>query len=156
MKGVKHMRRGVGSREHAAWRRFRGISSVCVNIWWEGMKRSEPGFSQCCPLTGGSGRKLKSRKFHLNIRKHLKSPWGWLSTGTGCPERQWSLRPWTRSKPSWARSWATCFGLPLLEWGGGWDDLQKSLMTRTILWGKQLHFYASVLAFGRVEGWWYV
>lgn len=37
----------------------------------EGIKKSELGFSQCCPLTGGSGRKLKSREFHLNISKHL-------------------------------------------------------------------------------------
>jgi len=33
--------------------------------------------------TIGNGHKLKHEKFHLNIR----------NTGTGCPERLWSLHP---------------------------------------------------------------
>ena len=41
--------------------------------------------------------------------------WGWLSTGTDCPERLWCLPPWRYSKAVWTWSWATGSKQPCLS-----------------------------------------
>jgi len=56
------------------------------------------------------------------------------STGTGCPERLWSLLLWRYSKPTWTRSYAACSGWPCFSRGVGPDDPQRSLPTPNILW----------------------
>ena len=38
--------------EEAQGSGLRGILSMCINSWWEGVKKMEPGSSQWCPLTG--------------------------------------------------------------------------------------------------------
>ena len=44
--------------------------------------------------------------------------WGWQSTGSGCPERLWSLLLWKYSRPIWTSTFATYCGEPALA--GGW------------------------------------
>ena len=55
-----------------------------------------------------------------------------LSTGTGCPQRLWSLL-WRYSRPTWTRSCAACSRWPCFSREGGLDDPQRSLPTPTIL-----------------------
>ena len=62
--------------------------------------------------------------------------WGWPNTGTGYPQRLWSLHPWRYLQAVWTRSWAAGCRWPCLSRGGGPDNLQRSLPTTTILWNK--------------------
>ncbi|KAK4827403.1 hypothetical protein QYF61_017808 [Mycteria americana] len=55
------------------------------------------------------------------------------STGTGCPERLWSLPCWRYSKAVKTQSWATGSRCPCLSRGFGQSDLQISLPTSIIL-----------------------
>lgn len=50
-----------------------------------------------CGKTRSNGHKPKHRRFPLYRKKHLFSLKG-PSTGTGFPERWWSLQPWVYSK----------------------------------------------------------
>jgi len=43
---------------------------MCTNTRREGVKKTEPGSLQWCPVTG-SEAKLKHRSFSLNIRKDI-------------------------------------------------------------------------------------
>lgn len=63
---------------------------MCVYNWREGARKTEPGSFQWCPMTG-----QEAVGTHWNTRC---SVWpsgntfllvGWLSTGTGYPERLW-------------------------------------------------------------------
>ena len=62
--------------------------------------------------TRGSGYELEHKKFYLNTRR-ISLMWGWQSTGTGCPERLWSLL-WRYSEPAWTLSCMTCCRKPAL------------------------------------------
>ena len=76
--------------------------------------------------------------------------WGWWSTGTGCPERLWSLLLWRYSRPAWTRSCAACCRWPCFGRRVGLDDPQRSLPTPTILW-----FYDSVIGkMSLLKEWW--
>ena len=83
--------------------------------------------------TRGNGHKVKHKRFCLTVRKHHWL-WGWLSTGTGHPERLWSLPHQRYSKTIRTWSWATGWRWACLSRGVRADDLQRSLPTSTILW----------------------
>jgi len=70
---ILYTRKGRESWGCLAWRRegSRGISSMYVNIWREGAKRTEPRFSLPSDRTRGKGHNLKHRRCHLNVRKHF-------------------------------------------------------------------------------------
>ena len=94
-----------------------------------------PSSFQWCPATGqgptGTNWSIGSSIWTWG---RTSSPWGWRSTGTGCPGRWWSLLLWRYSRPAWTRSSTTycrgpCFGRRV-----GLDDPQRSLPTPTILW----------------------
>lgn len=89
------------------------------------------------------GHKLKCRRFLLNIRRYF-SMWGWLNTGTSCPEILWSLHPSRYSRVHWIQSLATCSRWPLLVHRVGLEDLQRCLPTSIILWFCDLSLLRSV------------
>ena len=70
------------------------------------------------------------------LYKTMFLQWGWLSTGTGCPERLWSLHPQRQSKDIWSWPWATCSGGPCLS--RGLDQMTardtSNLNCHVILW----------------------
>jgi len=76
--------------------------------------------------TRGNGHKLEHRMF---LTRNISFLWGWHSTGTGCPERLWSLLLWRHSKPTYA---TCCRELALAE--AELSDLQRSFSTSVILW----------------------
>lgn len=47
-----------------------GISSMCINTQWWGVKNVETDSSQQCLQKQGNGHKLKYTKFHLNEKRH--------------------------------------------------------------------------------------
>lgn len=57
----------------------------------------------------------------------------WLTTGTGCEERLWSLLPQIYSSVIWKWSWTTCSRWLCLNQEAGPNDLQISLPISTIL-----------------------
>lgn len=68
--------------------------------------------------------------------------WRWLSTGTSCPEKLWSLHPWRYSKPTW--TWQPAVGDPALS---RWLDemIFKGLFQpQRILWYE--HMFWLILA----------
>jgi len=48
---------------------------------------------------------LKHKKIHLKDKRKTFLWWGWSSTGTGWPERLWSLHPCRYSKPGHGPRW---------------------------------------------------
>jgi len=103
-------------REHLIWREaewagvvcpresLRSILPIFVNTWRKGKVR-EPGSVQWC-----LGREEKAVGANLEtggsmwlLRK--SSLWGWLRSGTGCPEAVGSS-PWTSPKAAWMQGWA--------------------------------------------------
>ena len=111
-----------------------GISSMCINTWRDGVKKTEPDSFQRCPVTGqeamgtnwntGGSPWTSGNTFSL---------WGWPSIGTGCPERLWSLCPWRYSEVVCTWSWATGSRWLCLSRGIGPDDLWRPLPTSTVL-----------------------
>ena len=80
-------------------RRLRGDPIECMGDTWIG-----PGSFQQRPVTARSNwHKQEHRKFHTNMRKNFYILW-LQSTGTGCPERLWSLFLWRYSIPAWMLS----------------------------------------------------
>lgn len=69
--------------------------------------------------------------FPSNMRKNFSQS---MSTGTGIPERLWSLLPWRYSKPIWMWSYATCSRWICFSRGAGLGDFKKSFPISTILW----------------------
>jgi len=72
------------------------ISLLFINIWSGGVEWMGTGSSQEFEATGkncntGSSKQTWGRNSLL---------WEWQSSGTGCPERLWSLPPWRYSKPT--------------------------------------------------------
>ena len=44
----------------------------CVNVYtWLGKVKTEPDYSQWCPVTKGNGHKQKYRNFPLNLRRNI-------------------------------------------------------------------------------------
>ena len=62
--------------------------------------------------------------------------WGWQSTGTGCPERLWSLLLWRYSRPTWTPTCATCCSKPALAGGWTWwsPEVPSNPCNSVILW----------------------
>ena len=57
------------------------------------------------------------------------------NTGTGCPEKLWSLLLWRCLKPSWMLSCVTCCSNCFGEVGLGWSpDILSNLYNSVILW----------------------
>jgi len=69
-------------------------------------------------VVDSSGLKLEHRKFHTNVEELLYSKGS--STGTGCPERLWSLLLWKYLRPIWLPICATYCKVPALA--GGWTQ----------------------------------
>ena len=89
-----------------------------INTWREGVKMTELGSFQCCPVTGPEamstnwntgGPVWTSANTFFNCD-------GDQAPGTGCPEKLWSLPPWRYSKAIWG--WSPFLGDP--AWAGGW------------------------------------
>ena len=115
---------------------------MCIKTWQESAKRTEPRSFQWCLATvqeavgtnWGTGRFLWTSGSTSLLR-------GWLSPGTGCPERLWSLSPWRYWKAVWTWSWATGSRQPCSIWEAGADDLQRAFPTSVILWyNDTLHY----------------
>lgn len=96
-------------------RRLGRIWSMCTNTWKKGVKRTETGSSQWCPVAG-----LK-HTMSFWASENPFSLWGWHSTAH-CPEGWWRLPPWRYSKDIWTwscttqleqRSWARIFSCHL-------------------------------------------
>lgn len=67
-------------------RRLRGIWSMYINTWWEGMRRRAPGSSQLQSVTGKQGwAQIKT----WNSMSTQQNPFLWWSpsTGAGCLAR---------------------------------------------------------------------
>lgn len=69
--------------------------------------------STLCLVTQTTGLDPSERK--VSILKH----WRWSHTGTGCPERLWTLHRWRCSEPEWTWSSVTRCSRP---WAGGLDS----------------------------------
>jgi len=103
---------GLFSLEKTEWGLYRCLE-ISKGYPVDGARLSSVEVSE---RTKGSGHKLERRKFHKNMRKALL--WGWQSTGTGCPERLWSLLLYSR--PVWTLSCVT-YCKELLQEGVGLD-----------------------------------
>lgn len=80
---------------------------------------------------GSNGQKLMHREIHQKWSRTLRLELyceAELSTGTGCPERLWSLIPWGYSKSIWPSPEEGAQGDPAGA-EAGLDDLQWSLLT---------------------------
>ena len=73
------------------------------------------------------------------------SLWGWRSTGTGGPERLWSLLLWRYSRPAWMWSCAACSRWPCFGRGVGLDDPQSPFQPLPFCDSVILWFYDSVI-----------
>lgn len=85
------------------------------------------------PQTGGSyagKEKNRSSGHNLSITFSL---WGGPSTGTGYPERLWSLHPWKYSKPR-TYSWAAGCGWPCSSRGGDKMNPRAVFHPQPFLW----------------------
>ena len=90
---------------------------------------------QWCQATGQGAMGTKwSTGSSIWTWGRTSSLWGWQSTGTGCPERLWSLLLWRYSKLAWTRSCSACCRWPFFGRGVGLDGPQKSFPTPNILW----------------------
>lgn len=103
--------------------------------WCEKECTVQPGW---CILSTNKGQctlqtVYLNMSFCLNIRKDFLM-WEWLSTGTRCPGRQWSLHAWRYLKVIWTWSWAISSRWPCLSRGFELGDLHRSLPTSTLLW----------------------
>ena len=118
---ISPMRKGRESSDCAAWKREdlrAASSSMCKNIWREGVKKMEPGYFQWCPVTGaqavgthwnaGGSVWTSGNTFLLCER---------LTTGMGCPERLRSLHPWRYSKATGHGPGQPALGGPAWAWG---------------------------------------
>lgn len=84
-------------------RRLRPIS-VHIDTWREGAKRSE----RLSAVPSDTTRVRLKQIFVLSGNPLL---WGWLSPGTGCPERVWRFHAWQYPEAFW--TWS-CFSWPCL------------------------------------------
>ena len=88
-----------------------------TNTWREGAKRIKPGSFQWCPVTGQVVMHANWDTAVFPKQEERLSLCGWLSTGTGCPEKLSSLIPWRYSKAIWMWSSTACSGVILFEQG---------------------------------------
>ena len=104
------MKKGWETWDCSAWD---GILLLFISKVWESNECSQALMPSI--KTRGSGHKWEHMKFHTKIRKTLL--WGWQSTGTGYPERLWSIL-WRYPRPTWMLSCATYGRKPVLA--GSW------------------------------------
>ena len=106
---------------------------MLINISRVGVRRMGPDFFQWCLVTGqgATNWSIGSSSCTWGRISLLR---GWRSTGTGCPERLWSLLLWRYSKPALTRSCAAYCRWPCIGRGVGLGDPQRSPPTLTILW----------------------
>lgn len=82
------LRRGWGSQACLASRRLKRILSVCTNGWWESVKKIEALLSGAQWQNQRQWAEMETQEV---LSEHQETPWGWRSSGAGCPERWWSL-----------------------------------------------------------------
>lgn len=107
------MRRHWGSWSCSAWRRagLGGSHQRCVQRGWKQVL--PPGAQWQDPRKQAQTETQESLPQHQD--KHIQ--WGWLSTGTGCPHRWWSLHPLRCSKAPERGAGQPALGGP--AWAGG-------------------------------------
>lgn len=126
------------------WTSFWGTSLMCINIWWDMLRRWSDAHSQWCPVAGGEGVGTswntgstiwaQENSFCCDLL------WQCMNAGTGYPEELWSLHLWRSTKPVWAQSWEmweTCPGCSSLEQGsqGEWlPEIHSKLSNSVALW----------------------
>jgi len=97
-----------------------------INAWGQGVNILEPG-----PMTGPEAMGTNwNTGGSLWASGNIFSLSRWLSTGTGCPGRWWSLHPWRYSQAVWTQSWAN----PLMSSSVGLHTYERSPPTSNILW----------------------
>lgn len=104
---ISLMRKICGIQDCSAWRRLGG-DLINARKYLKGMSQvNEARLFSVVPSDRirSKWHKLKHGKFHTNMRK-TSLLWG-DSTGTGCPEKWWSLLLWRYSRPTWTLSCVT-------------------------------------------------
>lgn len=86
------------------WERLCGLKKpiMCVNIWWDWVKKIRIRLFSIAQWARGSEHKVKHRKFHLTTTKPVFFQ-RWSNTCTAYPERLWRFHLWRYSKPIWAQ-----------------------------------------------------
>lgn len=83
--GLKHLTDEERLRElfSLGKRNLGGILPMSIKMWWDRIKKREPGSSPCYAIAG-SRHKLKHRKFHLITRKDFFLLSKWSNIATHC------------------------------------------------------------------------
>ena len=103
------MRKGWESWGCSAWKRRLWGDLIAAFQYLKGPYRKDGDrlFGRACwDRTGSNGFKLEEGGFKLDTGKNVWQ-WGWWNTGTGWPERCYTLHPCTHSRPGWTGLWAT-------------------------------------------------
>lgn len=111
-----------------------GILLMYINTWNDRANRMETDSFQWCLVTGQDAEDANWHAGGSIWTSGKTFYWEVLSTDIGFPWRLWSLCPWGSSKRIWTLSWAACLKLPCFKMGFETDDLQRSLVTSSILW----------------------
>lgn len=111
------------------------VLSAYINIWWEGMKKSQKDSSRECSVTGQKAMTTNwnTRKSLWNMKKSILL-WGWSNTGIGYPERMWSLPTWRYSRPRWTQTWATHCSWPHMWQEAPLKNFQRFFPGSALLW----------------------
>lgn len=102
------------------------VLSLYLRRWWEGIELLSMQWVILAASRPSKDKRQRAQSGMREIPSKRKNTgqtplfllWrGWRNPGVGCPERLWSLYPWSYWNPIWADLWVTswsCF--PLLDW----------------------------------------